>query len=129
MFRRWTILVHRYLGIVLSLLFLTWFVSGIAMVFAGGMPRLSAEERLKRMPPLDFSRIHLTPSDAVKRAYPDPAQLVLLTILDRPAYRFGGGTTVFADTGEALEELGETASLAVAARFLGVQPAALRHGA
>ena len=34
--RRWLILSHRYLGIVLGLLFVVWFASGIGMIYAGG---------------------------------------------------------------------------------------------
>ena len=47
-FRTWLILVHRYLGIALALLFLMWFVSGIAMIYARDMPRLTPETRLAR---------------------------------------------------------------------------------
>jgi hypothetical protein len=32
------ILAHRYLGIPLSVLFVLWFVTGIAMIYVGGMP-------------------------------------------------------------------------------------------
>ena len=45
--RRLLIVVHRYLGIPLSFLFVLWFVSGIAMIYVGGMPSLSPEERLE----------------------------------------------------------------------------------
>jgi uncharacterized iron-regulated membrane protein len=37
-FRRALILTHRYLGIPLSVLFVLWFVTGIAMIYVGGMP-------------------------------------------------------------------------------------------
>src|SRR5436190_1845659 len=36
-FRKWLILIHRYLGIALGLLFVSWFVSGIGMMHAGVM--------------------------------------------------------------------------------------------
>jgi len=39
--RKLLILVHRYLGIVFSLLFFTWFVSGVAMIYTRGMPSLT----------------------------------------------------------------------------------------
>src|SRR2546427_5689326 len=39
--RKWLILTHRYAGIVLSLFFVMWFLSGIAMIYARGMPGLT----------------------------------------------------------------------------------------
>ena len=51
--RRFLILTHRYLGIVLSLLIVVWFASGIVMMYAGGMPRLAPQLRLERLPQLD----------------------------------------------------------------------------
>ena len=41
--RRALIFTHRYLGIPLSVLFVLWFVTGIAMIYVGGMPTLSAQ--------------------------------------------------------------------------------------
>lgn len=50
LFRKCVIVLHRYLGIPLSFLFVIWFVSGIAMIYVGGMPSLSAQARLERLP-------------------------------------------------------------------------------
>ena len=46
--QRSLILLHRYLGIPLSFVFVLWFVSGIAMIYAGGMQigRASCRERV-----------------------------------------------------------------------------------
>ena len=71
--RKSLILIHRYLGTALGLLFFVWFVSGIGMMYAGGMPRLTAELRLLKLPAIDLSRIRLTPVEAVARLNP-PAQ-------------------------------------------------------
>src|SRR5688572_15124034 len=96
-FRKWMILTHRWLGIVLSLLFVAWFVSGIAMIYARGMPSLTPALRLERLDPLDLARVQLTPHDAAQRAEVDRAgRVVLLMSMGRPAYRFGADT-VFAD--------------------------------
>src|SRR5262245_32052370 len=108
-FRRSTILLHRWLGIPLSLLFLMWFVSGIGMIWARGMPSLTPTLRLERMPPLDLSRVQIAPADAAARAGNSRAngRLTLLTVMGRPAYRVagqGGGMTIFADTGELLAD-------------------------
>src|SRR4029434_1666029 len=62
LFRRVVILSHRYLGIALSLIFVVWFASGITMMWWGGMPRLTADERLERLPALDPRTVRLTPS-------------------------------------------------------------------
>src|SRR5688500_4111960 len=97
------ILIHRWLGIGLSLLFVVWFISGIAMIYARGMPSLTPGLRLERLAPLDLSAIRLTPHEAAQRAEIDgsPGRAVLLMAMGRPAYRFGG-VTIFADSGERL---------------------------
>ena len=129
--RKWLILVHRYLGIAVCLLVLMWFVSGIAMIYAGGMPRLSPQERLAHMPPLDLGRVRLTPIEAAVKADLAGAvgPAVLLTIMARPAYRFnvGGPVNAFADTGEVLDEISEPQSLAIAGLFMNLPMAAIHH--
>ena len=129
--RKVLILTHRYLGICLGLLFFVWFASGIGMVFAGGMPRLDPATRLERMPALDLGRINVTPSEAATKAglRRSPGRILLFTLMDRPAYRFGAGgsSTVFADDGDTLPDVDERASLAIAARFANVPLSALHH--
>lgn len=128
--RKWLILLHRYLGIALCLLFVMWFTSGIAMIYAGGMPELTPRERLARMPAVDLAKVRLTALEAASEVGIERvSRAVLLTIMDRPAYRFFGGgfATVFADSGELLGEIGEPQSLAIASRFLNVPASALRH--
>jgi uncharacterized iron-regulated membrane protein len=128
--RRWLILVHRYLGIALCPLFTVWFVSGIAMVFARGMPGLNAATRLERMPPLNAKAIRLRPSEASRLAGigNHPERFLLTTVLDRPAYRVGTEpVTIFADTGERLQQVGESEALAVARRFLDAGGTGVRY--
>jgi hypothetical protein len=102
------------------------------MIFAGGMPELTPERRLERMPTIDFDRIRLPPLEALTRAglSAQPDRMILLTVMARPAYRVldGEWTTVFADTGEVLEEAGLPEILAIASRFAGVTPAELQDG-
>src|SRR5688500_5025610 len=100
--RRLLILTHRYLGIPLSVLFVLWFVTGIAMIYVGGMPTLSAQARLDRLPPLDLAAVRQGPAEAAAQAASGFGRVTLTTVLDRPAYRFAspyGAATVFADTG------------------------------
>lgn len=124
----WT---HRYLGMALSLLFLMWFLTGIGMIYSRGMPRLTPEMRLARLAPLDLSEILLSPVEAAGAAgvlAPQP-ETTLLTVLGRPAYRFGGrGTTiVFADDGEVLKSLTLDQAIGIASRFLDVPPGQISY--
>ncbi len=121
MLRRALILTHRYLGIPLSVLFVLWFVTGIAMIYVGGMPALSAQARLERLPALDVAAVRFTPVEAAERAASGFGRATLTSVLDRPAYRFAspyGAATVFADTGEALDEIDVETARSVAAKFV-----------
>ena len=130
-FRKWLILIHRYLGIALSLLFVMWFVSGIAMIFARGMPNLTPDVRLQRLRALDFAAIKVSPSEAAGKAQLDraPARAALLTIMDRPAYQFSsrGTITVFADNGAVLEEVGQAQAMKIASSFMNLPEAKLHY--
>jgi hypothetical protein len=103
------ILWHRYLGIATCLLFASWFISGIVMMYAE-MPSLTPEERSAALPTLDTGRIKLSPRDAVARAEMGTApvqSIVLSSLFGRPVYRFrvqGGLVTVFADDGRVASE-------------------------
>jgi PepSY-associated transmembrane protein len=125
LFRKSVILTHRYLGIALSLLFVLWFVTGITMMYAGGMPRVTPDERLERLVPVDLRAVRLSPSEAAARANVDGNATALLTVMDRPAYRVNG-TTVFADTGDLLDDVDPQAAVTIASRFMNV-PAAQIH--
>jgi len=138
--RQLLILTHRYLGIAISLMFVVWFASGIAIIYAGDMPRLDPSLRLERMPPLALSKIKLSPAQAIQRlesaeaaAEPSGAnsarqtasragagRITLLTITDRPAYRVEGSMsgTIFADNGELLGRIGPDTARTVASRFI-----------
>jgi len=129
--RKWMILIHRYLGIAVCLLFVMWFVSGIAMIFARGMPSLTPGLRSEHLAELNLASIELSPSEAAGKAQLDraPARAVLLTIMDRPAYRFTsrGTVTVFADNGEVLDEVGEREAMKIASTFMNLPQAKLHY--
>jgi len=124
-FRGFLILSHRWLGIPMSVVFIVWFVSGIVMMYAGGMPQLTDPQRIERAQPLDLDAVRLSPMEAAERGFvflEDPGPTVLRMVDGRPAYRFGRGpwaATIFADNGETLEPLDVERSQSVAARFLG----------
>lgn len=130
--KRWIIFLHRYLGIPMSLVFVIWFVSGIFMIYAGDMPALSESTRLARQGTIDFADVDLSPAEAADRAglETDVTAATLMPLLGRPAYRFGrifgGGTTVFADTGEIFDGADDAAALAAVAAFAGQPAEAIR---
>lgn len=118
--RKVLLLSHRYLGIAISLLVVMWFVSGIVMMYAGGMPRVSPEMRQERTAALDLSKVRLSVSEAAERLEGRAGRPTLLTVMNRPVYRFTGrpSTTIFADTGERMEELTLDQAKASASQFL-----------
>jgi uncharacterized iron-regulated membrane protein len=127
--QRLLILLHRYLGIPLSFVFVLWFVSGIAMIYAGGMPQLTPAMRIDHLPPLELARAAIAPSVAAAAAGGTFERAQLATVLDRPAYRFAspfGATTVFADDGTVLNAIGIDEAQRVASRYLGVNEDLIR---
>src|SRR5262245_18930905 len=126
-------LSHRYLGIAIAALVVVWFGSGIVMMYAGGMPRLAPEVRLERIADVDMSKVQLTLAEAAEKAGFDAAAgwggppVVLLSVMDRPAYRFGDEATVFADTGEVLEQVTADQAQLIATRFMNLPADKVRH--
>ena len=98
--RKVLIYVHRWMGVLFGIVFITWFVSGVAFMYVG-MPQLSVTERLGHMKPVDPSAIHVSPGDAARENLIDTDKLKIETYYDgRPIYRFAGDIKVYADTGE-----------------------------
>jgi hypothetical protein len=97
---RFLIVIHRWLGVSLCLLFLLWFPSGIGMMY-WGMPAVTEPMRLDRWPALEAAKVVLSPQEAAERAFANvPLNQVRLNSFDgRPAYRFGN-RVLYADTGE-----------------------------
>ena len=127
--RRILIYTHRWLGIAGSAVFFVWFVSGLVMMYAR-MPRLTAEERLARLRPVDLSRLHVKPADAARSADVSPERFRVGMLADRPVYRFfsqGRWTTAFADTGEPLRGLSDREALDIVRRFLPAATATARY--
>ena len=117
--RRVLIYTHRWLGIAGGVLFLSWFLSGIVMMYAG-MPSLTPEERLRRLPVLDLSSARVAPAEAARGAGLSLQRVLVGMLGDRPVYRFsarGQWTTVFADSGEVLESLSAEKALEIARHF------------
>jgi len=87
-------------------------------------PRLEPELRLDRLPDLDLARVKLSLSEAAEKTGFDAqpvwsgGRITLPMVMDRPAYFFTGGPTVFADTGEVMEPINENQARTVASRFM-----------
>jgi hypothetical protein len=102
--KRTAILLHRWLGVALCLLFLLWFLSGIGMMY-WDFPSVTPADRLERSPRLTASAVVVPPEEAfAKLGGSKPPSAVRLNTFDgRPVYRFRVGRDdafVYADTGE-----------------------------
>src|SRR4051794_8267996 len=89
--RTWTamVFVHRWLGIAGGLLFLLWFLSGIAMIYVR-MPDLEDHERLAHSAEIRAEDLLVSPQEAAALAQQSPSSPVELAMLGaRPVYRFG----------------------------------------
>jgi len=104
--RKLLIYSHRWLGIALGVVFVSWFVSGILFVY-WGEPHITPQERLARMGPLDLSTARVNPGEAARRAgISTPSRLRVAMLEGRPVYRFQNGKqwiAVYADSGERVE--------------------------
>jgi hypothetical protein len=124
-FKRTLIFVHRWMGVSFCLLFLTWFASGIVMMY-WQYPEVFARDRLERAPGLDASKIQLLPQQAYAKLENDsaPAGAQLITYDGRPAYRFrfglGDVSIVYADDGRIQEDFPPDLTLRIASAWTGL---------
>lgn len=144
--KRFLFLFHRWVGIVLCLIFVLWFVSGIFMMYVE-FPQLTRAERLVGAASLDFSSAKLTAGEAIGKlkrgdfeVIGTPSRNERLEISDpqapltavsavhldmlfgRPVYlvQVRGGAQpriVFADTGEVLREVTSKMAVNAATEF------------
>src|SRR4051794_34887472 len=129
--RRALIYTHRWLGIVLGALFISWFISGVVLMYAG-MPRLSQADRLASLPLLDFHSASVTPLDAAAAVGYGIRSIRLGMFTGRPVYRVAGAegsAIVFADDGSELEPVRADQALAEARRFAPESGDAIRYDA
>ena len=122
--RKWTMLIHRWMGVVFCALFFIWFTSGIVMMYAR-FPRVEAEQRLSRAERLDPSQIRIGPAEALSalRSSNAPSQVRLAVLDGRPVYRFAFGrrtAMVFADDGRRFGAASREMALRTAASWTGL---------
>ncbi|MBB1602873.1 PepSY domain-containing protein [Variovorax sp. UMC13] len=124
--KRWLFLVHRWLGIVACAFFAMWFVSGVVMMYVG-YPKLTAEERLQHLPPLDASAPLMGPRQALDAAgLQGPLQSLRLAAasggravyLAVPAQK-RASVVIDAQTGAVLREVDPARVLASARAYAG----------
>lgn len=125
--KRALIFVHRWMGVFFCLLFLSWFTSGIVLMY-WDYPSVSAADRLSRSPALDASKIKLSPQEAYARLQNDivPDQVKLDMFDGRPVYRFrfeDAEAVVSAEDGQELVEFPPEMTRRIASSWTG-QPAA-----
>jgi hypothetical protein len=129
--RRFFIYTHRWLGIAGCVVFVAWFASGIVMMYER-IPRLTAEERLARMAPLDLSAVQVAPADAAAAAGLVPERMRVSMLGDRPVYRFLSGgewSAVFADSGEPVRGVSVDEAVDLMRRFAPDHASTIRHDA
>jgi uncharacterized iron-regulated membrane protein len=108
---KWLVVLHRYVGIVMGLLMLLWFLSGIVMLFVH-WPEVTDEERAAGLPPIAWGQCC---------AFGDVQEVIQVehaTVEDlagRPVLRFDGQTLDLA-TGRLLHQIpsAEAARVALA---------------
>ena len=120
------IYTHRWTGIVFGVIFVVWFISGVAMMYVG-MPHLSEKERLGHLKPLDLSTVAVSPAQAAEMYGLSPARLRVEMFYDgRPVYRLGG-TTIYADTGDLTAGATEAQAVEFVRRWLPEHAATVRY--
>ena len=116
---RWLTWFHRWVGVVLCLVFAMWFASGAVLHFVG-FPSLPISEQRAASEPIDMSRIHIAPRDVLVRV-PHTSELRLVSIVGRPVYvaksSAGAWQSLAADTGELMPPLPAAVAKAVAQEF------------
>jgi hypothetical protein len=115
------------MGIVFGIIFVVWFVSGVAMMYVG-MPHLSTKERLGHVAPLDATLITVTPAAAAAKHGLSPTRLRIETFYDgRPIYRFSDGTRVYADTADRVGGASANQAVEVIRRWVPQYAATMRY--
>jgi PepSY-associated TM region len=116
---RWLTWFHRWAGVVLCLFVAMWFASGAVLHFVG-FPSLPVSEQHAASEPIEVSRIHLSPRDALVRV-PQASELRLVSVAGRPVYvakpTGGAWRSVAGDTGELLPSVSAAVAREVAEKF------------
>lgn len=118
---RFLVLVHRWMGIILCLFFSVWFISGAVLIYHP-FPSLSQDERLSHRADVDYSKISVSPREAISAAnITEPDRLRLIDREGRPIYVLHSfNNTVFTiggDNGIKLSPITNETAGRIAERF------------
>jgi len=125
--RRWLILGHRWLGIVMGLFFATWVLSGLVMMYVP-FPALTEAARLADLSPIAWERVRLGPDAALAPLGLSrlPPALALGMRGAAPVYRItldtGEHRTVSAETGSVLGPVSADEAVALVRARGGIGP-------
>ncbi len=115
---RWLTWFHRWSGVVLCLMVIAWFASGIILLYVP-FPSLSQQDRLTFSEPIDGTQLSRTPAAALAEA-PEAERLLLISVAGHPTYLASppsGPPTVIAGDGSQLSPLLPPVARTVAERF------------
>ncbi len=121
---KYSILIHRWMGVAFCVLFVVWFISGIVMMY-WYFPGIDAAKRLARSATLDASRIRISPAEAYSRLEltGSPNRVRINMLEGRPVYRFHYSSSQFvayADDGEVMTEIRPEQAMQIAAAWTGL---------
>lgn len=115
--------LHRWIGIVLCLMFAAWFASGIVMIYVP-FPLLPLADRIDRAELVDIERVRVAPMEAINLAGSSSSAGIRLRSQDgRPQYVIaddGRVVVVHADTGELAAALESSGAGRIAREFSGL---------
>lgn len=118
---RFLVLIHRWMGIILCLFFSIWFLSGAVLIYHP-FPSLSQDERLARSANVDYSKILISPREAISAAnISEPDRLRLIDLEGRPIFVIHSFDntiiTIGGDNGKKLSSFTNEAAGRIAERF------------
>ena len=112
--------LHRWISIVLCLMFALWFTSGIVMIYVP-FPSLSDSERIDRAAVIDISKVNSLSEALDATGVKTANRLRLLQYQQRPVLVAEGDNNVvaasFADSSEIVKPLTKSDAIAIAKRF------------
>lgn len=108
MFKRILTGIHKIAGLLLSILFLMWFLSGIVMIYYS-FPRVSVADKLQKQQTIDIT--NLPSIDTLVSILPDSVKLQSISLdmyFDRPVFHYknkGQTSDLYADSLQPIEEV------------------------
>jgi hypothetical protein len=124
---RWLVVFHRWAGVILCLLFTTWFASGAVLHFVP-FPSLSLEERVQRAEAINAGAIAIRPAAALE-LFPASVEMRIVSVMGRPVYVLqasdGRLSAVDAETGHPVSNVSPSAAETIAGAFMRAQPSAV----